>query len=117
MEEDRLPEDWHNSPQVAIAGGIAAVVLLCLLIYAVVQVSDDSVEPSRVPMYPTTSSATPTTLKTATSTTSYSRTSVETSEPAVEPPPTAPTQEAPADEPTTTEEESTTTQSGNAGSI
>jgi hypothetical protein len=101
VSEDQWPEDWHNSQPVAIAGGIAAVALVCLLIYAVVQVSDGSVDRPPMPVYPDTSSATTsTTLKTATATTSYSRNSVETSEPALAPPAPPPPAEAPSQEST-----------------
>jgi hypothetical protein len=122
-EDDRgLPEDWHNNQQVAIAGGIAAVLLLGLLIYAVFRVSDDSVAPPPMPVYPATSNATTsTTLKTLTSTTDYPRNSVQTSEPAlapVGPPPGEPPPNEPPTENTWTPTNpyATTTQE-RAGSI
>lgn len=103
-EDHRWPEeDWLHSQPVIISAGVAAVLLLCLLIYAVVRVSDSSVEPPTLPSYPATSSetSTSTSLKTVTSTTSYSVSSVQTSEP------DAPTVQAPPPEPPPPSDETT----------
>lgn len=109
-EDDRWPEDWHNSRPVAIAGGIAAVVLIGILIYAVMSVSDGSVDRPTAPLYATTSSATTSaTLRTPTSSTSYPRNSVQTSEAGPPPAEAPPADETPSPDETTDEDEPSST--------
>jgi hypothetical protein len=72
-------EDWHDHPGVIWAAGVAAVVLVGLLVYAVIRVSSGSSllpgDDAPAPSYATTSSTT-----TTSTTTSYTVPSVQTSE-------------------------------------
>ncbi len=78
-----------------MAGGVAALILIAVLIYAVMRTSESSKAPETVSI--PSSSATPSTYTTSsTSTTSYSVPSVQTSE--FNPPPAPST---PVDQPTT----------------
>jgi hypothetical protein len=105
-----------------VAAGIAAVILLAILVYAVVQTSDSSRTPPPLPF--TSESATPSTYTTpSTTTTSYSVPQVTTSEdnPIVPgaPPPSSPEDdnpEATTDTPTFGNPYPTTTPT-NAGHI
>jgi hypothetical protein len=85
-------EPWHENQGLVVASGVAGLVLVGVLVYAVMRVSDSSVEPPNV-VYPDTSVAPTTSFTTPTTTTSYSTPSVQTSEftPApAGPPPDAP---------------------------
>jgi hypothetical protein len=85
-------EPWHENQGLVVASGVAGLVLVGVLVYAVMRVSDSSVDPPNV-VYPDTSVAPTTTFTTPTTTTSYSKPSVQTSEftPApAGPPPDAP---------------------------
>jgi hypothetical protein len=84
-------EPWHENQGLVVASGVAGLALVGLLVYAVMRVSDSSVDPPNV-VYPDTSVATTTSFTTPSSTTSYSNPSVQTSElgppvPAGPPPP------------------------------
>ncbi|MDT5016168.1 MAG: hypothetical protein QOD39_2328 [Mycobacterium sp.] len=113
---------WHDQQPVLVAAGVAAVVLVAILIYAVINTSDSSRNPGTVPIPP--SSATPSTYTTSpTTTTSYTVPSVQTSQdnPVIGPPP-SPTDEPPdsetaTDAPTTTANPYLTTTPTNAGHI
>ncbi|MDT5069292.1 MAG: hypothetical protein QOK02_5447 [Mycobacterium sp.] len=71
--------DWHEQPGVIWAAGAAAVVLVGLLVYAVIRVSDgSSLLPNDGPPAPTYASTSAT--STTTSTTTYTVPSVQTSE-------------------------------------
>ena len=90
-----------------MASGVAALGLVGLLIFAVVRVADNSVDPPHV-VYPDTSVAITTSFTTSSSTTSYTTPSVQTSE--FTPPP-APSPPAPPPDdggPTSTPDTSTT---------
>ena len=99
MDEDEPQTGWHNRASVVWAAGVAAVLLLGLLVFAVVQMSggDPMVPPqpgAPLPTYATPSS----TSSPDTSSTSYAVPSVQTSEPPVGPVSTAtdtPTEDAP----------------------
>jgi hypothetical protein len=125
--DDRPPRDesWHDSQPLVLASGVAALALVGLLVFAVMRVSDSSVDPPEVG-YPDTSVATTeSSYTTPTSTTSYPAPSVQTSE--FTPPPAAPPTDAPpggGDQPTTVDTPTTiynpyapTPSSGSAGHI
>jgi hypothetical protein len=95
-------ESWHDNQPLVLASGVAALALVGLLVFAVMRVSDDSVDPSDVSYPDTSANATESSFTTPTSTTSYPAPSVQTSE--FIPPPTPPPPDAPsegADQPTT----------------
>jgi hypothetical protein len=78
-DEDEQP-DWHEQPGVILAAGAAALVLVGLLVYAVIRVSDgSSLLPGDGPPAPTYASTSATSTTTST-TTSYTVPSVQTSE-------------------------------------
>lgn len=130
-DDERLGgENWHDSQAAVVAGGLAALVLLALLVYGVMRVSRDSVDRPPELVYPSTSVATTPAsgLKTPTST-SYAVPSVQTSQGTL-PPVTAPPAESPSDDPddsgssgvtedtpTTIYNPYTTTTTANAGHI
>ncbi len=96
MADDDEPI-WADQQSLIVAGGVAALILVALLVYGVMRTSDSSKVPETVSI--PSSSATPSTYTTSsTSTTSYSMPSVETSEsnPVVLPPPPPPPAPAPA---------------------
>jgi hypothetical protein len=70
---------WADQQSLMVVGGVAVLILLALLAYAVMRTSDSSKVPETVSV--PSSSATPSTYTTSsTSTTSYSMPSVEISE-------------------------------------
>jgi hypothetical protein len=95
-DDDRRPGDepWYDNQALVLGSGVGALLLIVLLCYAVLRVSDSSVEhPDVVP--PDTSAATTTSYTTPSSTTSYTTPSVQTSEFA--PAPAGPPPDAPSD--------------------
>jgi hypothetical protein len=129
-DEQVSGENWHDSQAAVVAGGLAALVLLGLLVYGVMRVSRDSTDRPHEVVYPSTSVATTPSsgLKTPTST-SYPVTSVQTSQ-ETGPPVTGPPTESPSDgpggpgdsggtqgTPTTIYNPYTTTTTANAGHI
>jgi cytoskeletal protein RodZ len=113
---------WHDQQPVIVAAGVAGLVLLALLVWAVVHTSDNARVPDAVPSPP--SSATSLTYTTSsTSSTSYSRPSVQTSQdnPVITgPTQSSPSEGGPGDEtttPTTTTNPYLTTTPTNAGHI
>jgi cytoskeletal protein RodZ len=82
-EDEFRIADWHDHQGVVWAAGVAAVVLLGLLVWGVLRVSDQSSRPEvATTLPPTTSQATTsTTLKTLSPTTSYAPPRPQTSEP------------------------------------
>jgi cytoskeletal protein RodZ len=98
--------NWQDQGAIVVSAGVAALILVALLVYGVMRTSDSAKVPETVPI--PSSSATPSTYTTSsTSTTSYSVPSVQTSEdnPVVTPP--APTPRV--EQSTTTTEPTTTT--------
>ncbi|WP_099037649.1 hypothetical protein [Mycobacterium neglectum] len=78
MSSDDEP-NWQDQKPVVWSGGVAALLLVALLIFAVMRTSDSSKVPETVPI--PTSSATPSTYTTSsTSTTSYTVPRIQTSE-------------------------------------
>jgi cytoskeletal protein RodZ len=104
-DEDGRP-DWHDHPGVIWAAGAAAVALVGLLVFAVLQVSDGSSQPGDMPLPDTSAASTSTSRKTASTSSSYTVPSVQTSEPtgpAVSgPPPEASTEDQSGPTETTT---------------
>ena len=100
-DDDRRPGDepWHDNQSVILASGVGALALVGLLVFAVLRVSDNSVEPPNV-VYPDTSVAATTSFTTPSSTTSYTTPSVQTSEftPAPAQPPDSPSNDGPGDQ-------------------
>jgi cytoskeletal protein RodZ len=71
--------DWQDQKTVVWSAGVAALILVALLVYGVMRTSDSSKVPETVPI--PSSSATPSTYTTSsTSTTSYTVPRVQTSE-------------------------------------
>jgi hypothetical protein len=71
--------NWQDQRPVVWSGGVAALILVALLVYGVMRTSDSSKVPEAVPI--PSSSATPSTYTTSsTSTTSYTVPRIETSE-------------------------------------
>ena len=126
-DERRRGGNWHDSHAAVVAGGLAALALLGLLVYGVMRVSRDSTDRPPQVVYPSTSVATTPAsgLKTPTST-SYPVPSVQTSQ-ETRPPVTGPRRSAPSDDPgdsgvtedtpTTIYNPYTTTTTANAGHI
>ena len=99
MVGDDDEPDWHEQQPLIVAAGVAALILVALLVYAVIRTSDSSQSPATLPV--PSSSATPSTFTTpSTSTTSYSVPRVTTSEdnPVVNPPPATPPSDGAADD-------------------
>jgi cytoskeletal protein RodZ len=103
-DDDRRPGDepWYDNQGLVVGSGIAALLLVGLLVYAVMRVSDSSVEPPNA-VFPDTSAADTTSYTSSSSTTSYTTPSVQTSElgPAGPPPPPGdapPPPDGPADQ-------------------
>jgi cytoskeletal protein RodZ len=105
VTDDGRP-DWHDHPGVIWAAGAAAVALVGLLVFAVLQVSDGSSQPGDMPLPDTSAASTSTSRKTASTSSSYTVPSVQTSEPtgpAVSgPPPEASTEDQSGPTETTT---------------
>ncbi|MCV7301910.1 hypothetical protein H7J93_19985 [Mycobacterium barrassiae] len=78
---------WFDERSLVVAGGVAGLILLAILVYAVMRTSDSAKVPATVSI--PTSSVTPSTYTTAstTTTTSYTVPRVETSEYNPPPPP------------------------------
>jgi hypothetical protein len=97
---------WHDQQPVIVAAGVAGLLLLALLVWAVVHTSANSRVPDTVPI-PSPSDTSSTYTTSSTSSTSYSVPSVLTSQdnPVV----TGPTESSPADGPETTTDAPTTT--------
>jgi cytoskeletal protein RodZ len=70
--------EWHDQQPLIMAAGVAALILIAILIYAVMRTSDSSHAPPPLPV--TSSSDTPQTYTTPTTTTSYTVPRVTTSE-------------------------------------
>jgi cytoskeletal protein RodZ len=82
VNEQKPDSGWHNQASVVWAAGVAAVLLLGVLIFAVVHMSGGSPTSPPEPGAPLPSYATPSaTTATGTSSTSYAVPSVQTSEP------------------------------------
>jgi len=99
--------DWHDQEPVILAAGVAALVLVALLVWAVINTSENARVPDTVPAAP--SSATSSTYTTSSTTsTSYSVPRVQTSQdnPVVTGPPAS--TDAPRDDETTTTPTTTT---------
>lgn len=72
-------QDWQNQKAVVWSGGVAVLILVAILIFAVMRTSDSSKTPETVPI--PTSSITPSTYTTSsTTTTSYTVPPLQTSE-------------------------------------
>lgn len=82
-----------------LASGVAALALVGLLVFAVMRVADNSVDPPNV-VFPDTSVASTTSFTTPSSTTSYTTPSAQTSEftPPPAPPPAPPSDGGPVDQ-------------------
>jgi hypothetical protein len=97
-DDDRRPLDerWHDNQGLVWASGVAGLVLIGVLVYAVVQVSQSSVDAPDI-RYPDTPTSTVETSYTTptTTTTSYLPPNVQTSE--INPGPAAPPPDAPTD--------------------
>jgi hypothetical protein len=70
---------WYDDQSVVVSAGVAALILVALLVYAVIRTSDSSKVPETVSV-PSSSATPPTYTTSSTSTTSYSVPSVQTSE-------------------------------------
>lgn len=78
MAKDDEP-DWQDQQAVVWSGGVAVLILVALLVFAVMRTSDSSTAPETVPV--PTSSITPSTYTTSSTTsTRYTTPSVQTSQ-------------------------------------
>ena len=99
--------DWHDQQPVILAAGAAALVLVAILVWAVINTSENARVPDAVPFAPSSATSSTYTTKSTTST-SYTVPSVQTSQynPVVPaPPPSTSADDDPADAetaPTTT---------------
>lgn len=116
--------NWHDRTPVVTAAGVAALALIGLLIYAVLQMADGGSRggPEVGPPTATFEPSSVTGRTTSTTSTSYPRQSVQTSEPALTPeaPPPPPAEDGPSepvDTTTTIYNPYTTTTTNNAGAI
>lgn len=114
---------WHDQQPVIVAAGVAGLVLLVLLVWAVIHTSANSRVPDTVPI-PSSSDTSSTYTTSSTSSTSYSVPSVLTSQdnPGVTGPTESPTDgpggpDTTTDTPTTTANPYLTTTTPNAGHI
>jgi hypothetical protein len=96
--------NWHDQQSVIIAAGVAALVLLGLLVWAVIHTANDSSRPPAPVDLPTSSATSSTYTTKSTSSTSYTVPSVQTSQdnPVIGPPPTSTPEQGPDDDTTTT---------------
>jgi len=114
--------NWHDQQPVIVAAGVAGLVLLAILVWAVIHTADNSSRPPEPTDLPT-SSATSSTYTTSSSSTSYTVPRVQTSQdnPVVSGPPPTTGVEGPDDDDTTTSTTATipypTTTPTNAGHI
>ncbi len=122
-ERQATEPSWHERTPVVTAAGVAALVLVGLLIYAVLLMSDGSWGDPEIGPPPTaTFEPSSVTGRTTSSTsTSYPRQSVQTSEPTLTPeappPPPVDVPAEPAPTPTTIYNPYTTTTTNNAGAV
>lgn len=99
MDDDGPGGSWVDHDDLIWAAGLAALLLVALLVWAVLRMSTDVAErdgPSSPGITTTTSAGTSSTVRTGSSTTSYPVPRPQTSEPALAPPPppTDPTESA-----------------------
>jgi hypothetical protein len=71
---------WQDQQSVVVAGGVAAVVLLALLVWAVIHTANKSSRPPAPVEFPSSSATSSTYTTTSTSSTSYRIPSVQTSQ-------------------------------------
>jgi hypothetical protein len=71
---------WHDQQPVIVAAGVAGVVLLALLVWAVIRTADNSSGPPEPVEFAPSSATSSTYTTSSTSTTSYSLPSVQTSQ-------------------------------------
>ena len=115
--------NWHDQQPVIVAAGVAGLVLLAILVWAVINTADNSSRPPEPTDLPTSSATSSTYTTSSTSTTSYSVPRVQTSEdnPVVTGPPPSTGVEGPGDDDMTTSTTATnpypTTTPTNAGHI
>jgi hypothetical protein len=77
------PDDdgsWHDQQPVIVAAGVAGVVLLVILIWAVINTADNSSRPPGPVDFPTSSATSSTYTTSSSSSTSYTVPSVQTSQ-------------------------------------
>ncbi|MGX9789204.1 hypothetical protein [Mycobacterium sp. MMS18-G62] len=79
MSNDDEPS-WHDQHSVVVAGGVAAVVLLALLVWAVIHTANKSSRPPGPVEFPSSSATSSTYTTTSRSSTSYTIPSVQTSQ-------------------------------------
>jgi hypothetical protein len=88
--------NWHDHHQVMVAAGVAGVVLLAILVWAVIHTADNSLQPPGPVDLPTSSATSSTYTTSSTSSTSYTVPSVQTSQD--NPVPTGPQASTPSDD-------------------
>ncbi len=119
------PDDdgsWHDQQPVIVAAGVAGLVLLALLVWAVIHTASNSRVPDTLPE-PASSATSSTYTTSSTSSTSYTVPSVRTSQDTpviIRPPAPTPEDDGPVDEPTTSTTITNpyvTTTTSNAGHI
>ena len=96
---------WHDQQPVILTAGVAGLLLLALLVWAVINTADNSSRPPEPTMFPTSSVASSPYTTESTSSTSYTVPSFQTSEdnPVItEPPSSTSPDEGPDDDETTT---------------
>jgi cytoskeletal protein RodZ len=107
-EPDAIP--WYEESWAVVTAGVAGVLVIGVLIYAVMQTSQHSVDPSNgpqvLPNYPTSSA--PSSSRTTTSRTTRSSTTTTTTETTTETTPSETTTDETTTDETTTDEDTTT---------
>jgi cytoskeletal protein RodZ len=96
--------NWHDQQPVIVAAGIAGLVLLAILVWAVIHTADNSSRPPAPVDLPASSATSSTYTTKSTSSTSYTMPSVQTSQdnPVPSGPPASTPVEGPGDDETTT---------------
>jgi hypothetical protein len=95
--------NWHDQQPVIVAAGVAGLVLLAILVWAVIHTADNSSRPPEPTDLPTSSATSSTYTTSSSSSTSYTVPSVQTSQdnPVVSGPPPTTGVEGPDDDTTT----------------
>lgn len=93
---DHDPHHWSNQPATIVAAGVAAVLLIGVLVFAVMRTAEDSSEPPGTLVTPSSSATSSTYTTSSTTTTTYTTPSPQTSDQDLPPSSPSPTGDGPA---------------------